>query len=127
MKNVTRSKPTAPAMRLLFTESRPSVGSTREDWITSSETGSAPELISRESSFADCVVNCPSMIPRPDVKTTWIVGAEICFPSSEIWTGLLREALMSWTHRSESGPGDSEVTSGRVAWGDDTDGGVGCS
>ena len=39
MKNATSSRPIAPATRLRFTESRPRVGSTRDDWMTSSGTG----------------------------------------------------------------------------------------
>ena len=68
----------------------PSVGSTRVDWMISSGTGSAPEFSSVESSFADCVVKFPSMMPLPLVKTTLIDGAEICVPSRVIWTGSFR-------------------------------------
>src|SRR5438552_3436614 len=48
MKNATRRSPIAPAMRLRSTDCRPRVGSTRDDWITVSDTGSAPELMRLE-------------------------------------------------------------------------------
>ncbi len=53
-------------------------------------TGSAPEFSSVLSSVADFAVKPPSMMPVPLVNTFWMFGAEICFPSSVIWTGLLR-------------------------------------
>src|SRR2546426_8281601 len=81
MKKATRRSPIAPASKLRFTESCPSVGSTREDWTTSSDTGSAPELMRSESSLADCVVKLPSMIPRPEVNTVFTRGAEIRIPA----------------------------------------------
>jgi len=90
MKNATSSRPMAPATMLRFTESRPSVGSTRDDWITSSGTGSEPDFSWIASSFADFVVKLPSMIPVPVLKTVWMTGAETSLPSSVICTGWLR-------------------------------------
>ena len=74
-------------MRLRSTDCRPRVGSTRDDWITVSDTGSAPELMRLESSFADATVKFPEICPAPEVNTVWMTGAEICFPSRVIWTG----------------------------------------
>ena len=58
--------------------------------MTSSDTGSAPELMRLESCFAESTVKLPWMMPLPEVNTTWMVGAEICCASSVIWTGWLR-------------------------------------
>ena len=55
--------------------------------MTSSGTGSAPELRRSDRSFADCVVKFPSITPCPEVKIALIVGAEISFPSRVICTG----------------------------------------
>ena len=90
MKNATSSRPIAPATRLRFTESRPRVGSTRDDWMTSSGTGSEPDFSWIASSFALFVVKFPSMIPVPLVNTVWITGADTSFPSRVICTGWFR-------------------------------------
>ena len=95
-------------MRLRSTDCRPSVGSTRDDWITVSETGSAPELMRLDRSFADATVKLPEICPDPEVKTFWITGAEICLPSSVIWTGWFRKSFDSWIHRLASSPVNSK-------------------
>ena len=83
LKNATSNSPIAPARRLRRTESCPSDGSMREDWTTSSETGSAPELMRSDSSFADAVVKFPSMMPLSRMRAL-SDGADMIWPSSTI-------------------------------------------
>ena len=114
MNSATRSRPIAPATRLRFTESCPRVGSTRLDSTTASGTGRAPELSSVLRSFAVWVVKFPWMTPVPLVKTCWMTGAEISFPSRRICTGLLRKSFESWIHRASSGAPNSKCTTGAL-------------
>src|SRR5207237_9452500 len=110
----TSSRPTMPARIDRFTESRPSVGSTRADWTTSSGTGSAPEFNSSDRSRALAVVKRPSITPEPEVNTSLIVGDEMTLLSSEIWTAWPWYVLDRSIQRWASGPWNSKCTHGGV-------------
>jgi len=64
--------------------------------------------------FAVCVVKFPEITPVPLLKTCWMTGAEISFPSRLICTGLLRKSLESWIQRASSGAPKSKCTTGAL-------------